>query len=227
MSRPYVAVLFDLDGVLIDTETVIGALWADIFRGQGLDLSAQEITRLTSGQRFEGVLEALETGRGWKAPEDFLPLLDTRFNAAFDEVPRIPGSRDTLLALQSAGVPYAIASNSAASRLRLKLDGADLSDLTPYAYDPSCVGGRGKPQPDLYLYAAAQLGVPIAGCIVIEDSLPGARAGVAAGATVWALLAGGHILPGDEAAMLEVGAAQVLHSHEALRTALGVGGPES
>ncbi|MFC4425900.1 HAD family hydrolase [Deinococcus navajonensis] len=224
MIRPdFAAVLFDLDGVLVDTETIIGELWAEIFAEQKLHLSAAEITRLTSGQRFEGVLRALETGRGWKAPEDFLPMLDRRFNGAFGHVPQIEGAAKTLQALKAAGIPFAVASNSEKGRLHMKLVGAGLAELVePHAYDPSCVGGRGKPAPDLYEFAARQLGTLPARCLVIEDSVPGARAGVAAGATVWGLLAGGHALPGDEAALLELGAARVLPSHEGLLAALNL-----
>lgn len=223
MPPKFSAVLFDLDGVLVDTETIIGELWADIFTGHGLDLTASEITRLTSGQRFEGVMQALDEQRGWKAPEDFLPMLDQRFNGAFSHVPPIEGAAETLRALQTAGIPFAIASNSERGRLHMKLRGAGLDDLVePHAYDPSYVGGLGKPAPDLYLYAAAQLGAEPGRCLVIEDSVPGARAGLAAGATVWALLAGGHILPDDEAHLLELGAARVLHSHAELRDVLGV-----
>ncbi len=217
------AVLFDLDGVLVDTEALIGELWADIFAGHDLHLSRQEITRLTSGQRFEGVLEQLETQRGWKAPEDFLPLLDRRFNTAFDHVPAIPGAHETLRALRGAGWPFAVASNSEKHRLKMKLDGAGLAALVgAHAYDPSLVGGKGKPNPELYLYAAAALKVPIERCLVVEDSLPGARAGVAAGATVWGLLAGTHILEDDEANLRAAGVAKILHSHEELRTALNL-----
>lgn len=217
------AVLFDLDGVLVDTEALIGELWADIFSGHDLHLSPQEITRLTSGQRFEGVLYQLETQRGWKAPEDFLPMLDRRFNAAFDHVPAILGASVTLRALRDAAIPFAVGSNSEAGRLRMKLRGAGLDDLVqPHAYNPAQVGGHGKPRPDLYLYAAEQLGVPISHCLVIEDSVPGATAGIAAGATVWGLLAGSHILPEDEANLLALGASRILHSHAELREALGI-----
>lgn len=220
---PFGAVLFDLDGVLVDTETMIGELWQRIFAEQRLHLSLPEITRLTSGQRFDGVLTALEQERGWKAPEDFLPGLEAHFNAAFTHVPALPGAAQTLQALQDAGVPVAVASNSEHHRLHLKLRGAGLSALVgAHAYDPSYVGGVGKPAPDLYLYAAAQLGVKAQRCLVIEDSVPGARAGVAAGATVWGLLAGGHALPDDEAQLLALGAARVLPSHAALRAALNV-----
>ncbi|MVN85955.1 HAD-IA family hydrolase [Deinococcus sp. HMF7620] len=223
MTLPFDAVLFDLDGVLVDTEALIGTLWADIFAGQGLNLSAPDITRLTSGQRFEGVLKALEEGRGWKAPEDFLPLLNSRFDAAFDHVPPLEGAADTLQALEAAGVPFAVASNSERHRLQLKLRGAGLDEvLAGRAYDPAHVGGRGKPQPELYLYAAGQLGAHPSRCLVIEDSVPGAAAGLAAGMTVWGLLAGGHILPEDEARLRELGVARLLHSHQDLRAALGL-----
>lgn len=219
----FAAVLFDLDGVLVDTETIIGALWAEIFAGQGLLLSAAEITRLTSGQRFEGVLRALEEGRGWKAPEDFLPMLGERFNGAFSHVPLIEGAAETLSALRTAGIPFAVASNSERNRLKMKLDGAGLSALVgPHAYDPSFVGGLGKPHPELYRYAATQLGADVTRCVVIEDSAPGASAGVAAGATVWGLLAGGHLTHDGREALEEVGVTRFLHSHTELREALGL-----
>ncbi|GGK16155.1 beta-phosphoglucomutase [Deinococcus malanensis] len=223
MPDQFSAVLFDLDGVLVDTETIIGELWAAIFSERGLDLTPAEITRLTSGQRFEGVMQALEQQRGWKAPEDFLPMLDQRFNGAFSHVPAIAGAADTLRALRAAGIPFAVASNSEKGRLHMKLRGGGLAELVePHAYDPSLVNGRGKPAPDLYVYAAAQLGAAPQRCLVVEDSVPGAQAGVAAGATVWALLAGSHILPDDEAQLLDLGAARVLRSHAELRAALGL-----
>ncbi|WP_221088612.1 HAD family hydrolase [Deinococcus aquaedulcis] len=223
MPTPFAAVLFDLDGVLVDTEALITELWAEIFRGQGLNLSSAEITRLTAGQRFEGVVRALEEGRGWRAPEDFLPLLNTRFNAAFDHVPPVPGAADTLRALDAASVPFAVASNSERHRLGLKLRGAGLDTLLAgRAFDPACVGGVGKPDPALYRYAAAALGAEPRRCLVVEDSAPGAQAGLAAGMTVWALLAGSHILPDDEARLRELGVARVLHSHAELQAALGL-----
>ncbi|WP_367272259.1 HAD family hydrolase [Deinococcus sp.] len=181
-AHGFAAVLFDLDGVLIDTESRITELWGDIFAQHDLHLTPAEITRLTSGQRFGGVLAQLEAERGWKAPEDFLPMLDERFNGAFGHVPLIAGARETLLALGRAAVPFAVASNSQHNRLFLKLRGAGLLDLLEgRAFDPSLVGKRGKPAPDLYLYAAAQLGIPAPQCLVVEDSVPGVAAGVAAG----------------------------------------------
>ena len=148
-------------------------------------------------------------------------MLDERFNAAFGDVPLVDGADHTLRALQRAGTPFAVASNSEHHRLKMKLRGAGLAELVgQHAYDPSLVGGVGKPAPDLYLYAAAQLGLRPERCLVIEDSVPGARAGVAAGATVWGLLAGTHTLDGDEERLKELGVARVLHSHAELLSAL-------
>ena len=223
MARPeFAAVLFDLDGVLIDTESSITALWAEIFAGHDLHFTPAEITRLTAGQRFEGVIRQLEAQRGWRAPEDFLPMLDERFNRAFEDVPVIEGAAQTLAALEGAGIPFAVASNSQHNRLFMKLEGAG---LLPYfqgrAFDPSLTNRVGKPAPDLYLYAAKQLSVPVQECLVIEDSVPGATAGVASGATTWGLLAGTHIHADDEARLRDIGVSNIVHSHAELRDALG------
>lgn len=82
------------------------------------------------------------------------------------------------------------------------------------------MGGRGKPEPDLYLFAAQQLNLPTAECLVVEDSLTGAAAGVRAGATVWALLTPEHPHQGSAGALRELGAARMLTSHAELRGAL-------
>lgn len=217
------AVLFDLDGVLIDTEASITALWAEIFAGHDLHFTPQEITRLTAGQRFEGVLHQLEEQRGWRAPEDFLPMLDERFNRAFEHVPVIDGASQTLAALERAGIPFAVASNSEHNRLFLKLEGAGLFPfLQGRAFDPSLTNRIGKPAPDLYLYAARQLNVPIERCLVIEDSVPGATAGVTAGAATWGFLAGTHIQVDDEQRLRDIGVSRIVHSHAELRAALGI-----
>lgn len=222
MPTHFAALLFDLDGVLVDTEHLISHVWTDIFTSHGLHLPPAELTELTTGQTFEGVLAGLAT-RGWQPPEDFLPLLEHRFNEAFAAVPALAGAQATLEAVQQMGLPFAVVSNSSRTRLPLKLRGAGLADyFAERAFDPSCVGGRGKPLPDLYLYAAQQLGVAPQQALVIEDSLPGVRAGVAAGATVWGLLAGSHVGTGDEEKLRHAGAARVLHSHAEMREALGL-----
>lgn len=222
-SFPFGAVLFDLDGVLIDSEGLIGGLWHEVLREHGLELPAPEVAARTVGRTFGPVLDELHAAYGWAAPGGFQDRLGSRLNEALGAVQAIEGARLTLERLRMAGVPLAVASNSAQERLHLKLGAAGLADLVEYAFSPADVGGRGKPLPDLYLHAAAALGVPPAHCLVVEDSAPGARAGAAAGAQVWGLLAGGHVHPGTAADLEGAGAARVLASHTELRAALNLG----
>ncbi|GGK88925.1 HAD family hydrolase [Deinococcus radiotolerans] len=216
-------VLFDLDGVLIDSEHLAEGVWVRTLAEHGLPIPANEFSHLAVGQTFPNVLLRLQELHGWTATDAFLPVLEERFNEAFDTVPAIEGARETLLALRAAGVPFAVASNSERGRLHLKLRASGLTELVgEHAYDPSWVGGRGKPNPDLYVFAAAQLDVDVARCVVVEDSVPGGTAGVRAGATLFALLAAGHIHPDSAAQMQTIGAARVLYSHRELQGALGL-----
>lgn len=220
---PFGAVLFDLDGVLIDSEGLIGGLWHEVLREHGLDLPAPEVAARTVGRTFGPVLDDLRLAYGWAAPADFQERLGGRLNGALGAVQAIEGARLTLERLRAAGIPLAVASNSAQERLHLKLGAAGLANLVPHAFCPADVGGRGKPLPDLYLHAAAALDVSPADCLVVEDSAPGAAAGAAAGAQVWGLLAGGHVHPDTAAGLRAAGAARTLDSHAALREALGLG----
>ncbi|MGI8747777.1 MAG: HAD family hydrolase, partial [Deinococcus sp.] len=129
-------------------------------------------------------------------------------------------------ALEAAGTPFAAASNSRRDRLDRKLRAAGLDGQVRLSLDPGQVGGRGKPLPDLYLRAAEELGCDIRACLVIEDSATGVQAGVAAGARVWGLTAGGHAGPGLAAQLLDAGAERVLAHHAEVRAALGLGEAE-
>lgn len=216
ITSPIRAILFDLDGVLIDTESMIAQVWADIFSSHGLYLSESEIISVTAGQTFEGVLSDLKNRYGWQAPAGFIQLLDERFSRSFDVVPELEGARETLEWLQEKNIPFAVASNSSATRLPLKLRGAGLYDLVKHAYSPAAVGGRGKPAPDLYLHAAAALGVLPSEALVIEDSVTGVLAGTAANMTVWGLVAASHSDHSGET-LTKAGAHRIIASHTQLR----------
>ncbi|MBB5232615.1 HAD-IA family hydrolase [Deinococcus budaensis] len=223
MRAAFGAVLFDLDGVLVDSETLANAVWVELLAEHGLRLDRAEFMARAVGSTHAALFDWLRGERGWERPEGFLPELDARLARAFHATPAIEGAAGTLRALSAAGLPFAVASNSLRSRLHLKLEAAGLAELVgEHAYDPAHVGGRGKPLPDLYAHAAARLGVSPDRCLVIEDSVTGLRAGVAAGATVWGLLAGGHVHPDGAAALREAGAARVLRDHAELRAALGL-----
>jgi HAD superfamily hydrolase (TIGR01509 family) len=219
------AILFDLDGVLVDSELQANTVWVQLLAEQGLDIDLPTFMANAVGGTHVVLFEWLKNRYGWTRPETFVPELDARLHEAFGNTQAIEGAARTLELLREAGLPFAVASNSLRSRLRRKLEASGLAPLVgEHAYDPAHVGGRGKPAPDLYAHAAAQLGADITRCVVIEDSVTGLSAGVAAGATAWGLLAGGHVHPDNAAQLTGAGAGRILRTHEELQGTLGLMG---
>ena len=215
------AVLFDMDGVLVDSEMVSGQVWTQTLAEHGLSFTEPEFMARAVGSSVPNLYAGLERDHGWVRPEAFEPALEARLTDAFSVVGEVPGAAQTLRALAAAGVPFAVGSNSTRDRLHLKLKAAGLADLIgAHAYDPLHVGGLGKPLPDLYLFAAQQLGAEIERCLVVEDSLPGLAAGLSAGAAAWGFTGGGH--QADGRALKEAGAGRVVGSHTELRELLGI-----
>lgn len=222
-EREFEAVLFDLDGVLVDSELQANTVWVGLLAEHGLELDLPTFMARAVGGTHVVLFEWLRRDYGWTRPDTFIPELDARLHAAFGGTQAIEGAARTLELLRGAGVPFAVASNSLRSRLRRKLEASGLSALVgEHAYDPAHVGGRGKPAPDLYAHAAAGLGADIARCVVIEDSVTGLSAGVAAGATAWGLLAGGHVHPDNAAHLTGAGAQRILRTHLELQAALAL-----
>ncbi|ACO47589.1 HAD family phosphatase [Deinococcus deserti] len=222
MSFPaFGAILFDLDGVLVDSEVLANQVWIAVLAQHNLHLSPHAFMKGSIGQTLTGVFDWLHAEHGWAKPDSFESRLDEQLLQAFETVRALAGAEHTLRSLQAAGMPTAIVSNSQRDRLHLKLRAAGLNDLTNgHVYDPEHTEGRGKPFPDLYLLAAQQLGVPATRCLVVEDSVPGVQAGLAAGATVWGLCAGEHMHAGSASELSDAGAARLLHSHGELQQAL-------
>lgn len=216
------AILFDLDGVLVDSEGVSNVVLVRLMAEHGLIVSHAEFMARSVGKSFAALYSHLEADYGWTRPESFDAESDAALAESFLSVREVPGSAQTLAALREAGIPFAVASNSRRDRLDIKLQAAGLADAAGHSFDPSQVGGRGKPLPDLYLHAAAALGADIRRCLVIEDSPTGVWAGAAAGATVWGLLAGEHVHVGLDEQLTVAGATRLVHSHAELRQALGV-----
>ncbi|WP_407539501.1 HAD family phosphatase [Deinococcus radiomollis] len=219
---PFQAVLFDLDGVLVDSEMLANRVWVELLAQHGLVISHAEFLDRSVGLSLRALYQRLESEFGWTRPEGFEALSDAALSASFASVAQVPGALQTLDALTRAGVPFAVASNSRRDRLDLKLQVAGLAGAARHTFDPAQVGGRGKPLPDLYEYAAAQLGADIGRCLVVEDSQTGVQAGVAAGASVWGLLAGEHVHDALGGQLLAAGASRLVHSHAELVAALGL-----
>ncbi|AZI42388.1 HAD family phosphatase [Deinococcus psychrotolerans] len=215
------AVLFDMDGVLVDSEVVSGQVWVQTLGDYGLTLDHGDYMARAVGHTASNLYASLERDHAWKRTPEFEHALTQRLAEAFAKVEEVPGAQQILKALKAAGVPFAVASNSTRDKLQLKLKATGLAELLgAHAYDPSTVSGLGKPLPDLYLHAAEQLGVDIQRCVVVEDSLSGLAAGLSAGATGWGFAGGGHQVDAD--ALLEAGAERVVNSHAELRQLLGI-----
>lgn len=213
------AVLFDLDGVLVDSERLAGQVWVRLLAQHGLTLSEADFLAGAVGTTHAALHDWLHGTHGWQRPDGFDDQMRAALAETFARVPEVPGAAATLRGLRAAGLPYAVASNSLRERLHLKLQAAGLNALVgQHAYDPAHVGGRGKPLPDLYLYAAGQLGAEPGRCVVVEDSATGVQAGVAAGATVWGFVGGGHSASPE--VLWAAGVSRVIGSHAELLAAL-------
>ncbi|HQT78576.1 MAG TPA: HAD-IA family hydrolase [Rhodopila sp.] len=184
-------IIFDCDGVLIDSESLCDRVVSAELTRQGWPLPPAECHRRFLGLTFADIQTAAEShltrplGPGWI---DHVITQVTTVMA--QEVEPIPGARQALEGTAALGLPYRIASNSSRAEMDAKFTRTGLAALIPQdrihsAYDLIALGKRGKPDPDLFLDAAAAEGVPPGACVVIEDSLAGIRAAVSAGMICW------------------------------------------
>ncbi len=183
---PLNLVIYDCDGVLIDSEALCDRVVSAELMRNGWALTPADCHRLFLGLTFPDIQQAAETqlgrslGAGWigRVVENVTAVMAT-------EATLIPGAREALEATTALGLPYRIASNSSHAEMDAKFARTGLLALVENrihsAYDLIARGKRGKPDPDLFLEAAAAAGVPPDACAVIEDSLAGATAARAAG----------------------------------------------
>lgn len=176
------AVIFDCDGVLVDSEPLVNRLEADLVSQLGIPCTPEEARRRFKGKTVAGVAESLETDLGRPLSKDW--IYDWGMATALGFVRQlrpIEGVEAVVRALHDRRVPIAVASQSPPARVALSLRLCRLdSYFGPHVYTASMVA-RPKPAPDLYLLAAERLGVALSECVVIEDSPTGVEAAVAAG----------------------------------------------
>jgi HAD superfamily hydrolase (TIGR01509 family) len=198
-------IIFDFDGVLADSELLANTVLADVITELGVPTSPDDSLRLYMGKRFNDVIATVEAVVGRKLPADFPTAFQQRTLARFREDLRlVDGARTYIDAFPA--IPRCIASSSSPDRLSLCLELLNLEDLFgPNVFSASQVA-RGKPHPDIFLYAAAQMRTDPRDALVIEDSSGGVEAAVAAGMTVIGLLAASHIRDGHAARLQAAGA---------------------
>jgi HAD superfamily hydrolase (TIGR01509 family) len=180
-SRP-TGVIFDCDGVLVDSEGLASRVESELARELGLDLTTAEAHDLFLGKTVDGVLELIAARSGRKLSAAFV------YNWAFAtaqafmrELRPVPEVRAVVEEARARGHVLAVASQSPLARVRFSLDVTGLADLFgEHVYVTSMVP-RPKPAPDVYLLAASRLGVNPQDCVVVEDSPAGAAAALGAG----------------------------------------------
>lgn len=209
------AILFDCDGVLVDSEIIYVEVEREHLARIGLHYDLDEYMNRFQGLGSADFWAALDRdhraiGKG-PLPESFGPELDAATMDRIDrELSEIAGIKQLLEAHDG---PRAVASSSRLHRLVHKLQHTGLYDyFEPHIYSGEQVS-NGKPAPDLFLLAAEKLGVDPAATLVVEDSSNGVKAGLAAGMTVWGFVGGGHSHDGHAGQLLEAGAHKVVESH--------------
>ncbi|MGF6965247.1 HAD superfamily hydrolase (TIGR01509 family) [Paraburkholderia sp. WC7.3g] len=184
---PFDAVLFDCDGVLVDSEPITNRVLTEMLGELGWHLSVEETMRIFVGKTVKDEAALIEARTGFAITAEWLTQFRARRNVALDhELRAIDGAPAAVRALQrTVNGRIAVASGADRVKIELQLVKAGILDC----FDGRIFSGhempRSKPFPDVYLAAAAGLGVDPARCAVIEDTVTGATAGVAAGATVF------------------------------------------
>ncbi|MEU9648226.1 HAD family hydrolase [Streptomyces sp. NPDC048110] len=187
----YDLVIFDNDGVLVDSEPISNRLLAGYLTELGHPTSYEDSLRDYMGGAMHRVHDLVWERTGRRLPEDFDDVFHGRVFAAFErELEAVPGAVGVLEKLAADGVAYCVASSGSHERIRV---GHRKAGLDRWFDDERIFSsqdvGRGKPAPDLFLHAAARMGVAPARCAVVEDSPLGVQAAVAAGMDVYGFTA--------------------------------------
>ncbi|MGW4759662.1 HAD family hydrolase [Streptomyces chartreusis] len=187
----YDLVIFDNDGVLVDSEPISNRLLAAYLTELGHPTSYEDSIRDYMGSAMHRIHDLVLERTGEWLPEDFDDVFHARVFAAFErELKAVPGAVDVLEKLGADGVPYCVASSGSHERIRVghRTTGLDRYFDEGRVFSSQDVG-RGKPAPDLFLHAAERMGVAPARCLVVEDSPLGVQAAVAAGMDVYGFTA--------------------------------------
>ncbi|WP_448502180.1 HAD family hydrolase [Sphingomonas sp.] len=208
----YDAILFDFDGVLVESEYEGNRQIADYLTARGWPTSPEAAMAHFMGLSGNDFLGAIETYIGGALPEDFHAAREAENLRVLGEgIGEVAGAVAFVRALPGH-LPRAIASSSSTHWIETHLDHLGLRQaFAPHIYSGKEHVNRGKPAPDIYLYAADRLGVPIERTVIVEDSPVGARGAVASGATVIGLCAGSHCGGGHGERLRELGVHHVAH----------------
>jgi HAD superfamily hydrolase (TIGR01509 family) len=182
-------VIFDCDGTLVDSESIANEALAQALTELGLPTTTEESLTTYKGRFLEDILAMIGERLGAPVPDGFWPAYEARRDAEFERRVRpMAGAHAAVAAVRAAGLRTCVASQAKASKTELTLGLTGLRDLfTADAVFSAFEVPRGKPFPDLFLYAAERMGASPSRSVVVEDTALGVRAGVAAGMRVFAV----------------------------------------
>ena len=213
-AAPPGLVIFDCDGVLVDSEPIANRVFARMLAEQGLVLEGAQMDELFLGRTMAHCLALVAARLGRALPEDFEAEHDRRlFHALAAELAPVPG---VVPVLDRLALPFCVASNGGPEKVRFSLGQVGLLPRFEDRLFSAAHVARGKPAPDLFLHAARCMGVTPEACVVVEDSPAGVAAGVAAGMRVLGFAA--HT-PAER--LREAGAHQVFSAMDELPALLG------
>jgi HAD superfamily hydrolase (TIGR01509 family) len=211
-------VIFDCDGVLVDSEIIAHQLLAQMMTDFGHPMTRAESVRKFAGRSLADILPLIEAILGRRISDDlgrhYGNLLLERLRR---DLKPIAGVKEAIAALRCR---YCVASSSSLERIRLSLEVTQLAPLFGSRIFSATQVARGKPAPDLYLFVATTMAVPPEDCIVIEDSAPGTSAGRAAGMRVIGFTGAAHATSDTAGHLTTAGANPIISSMVELPSAV-------
>jgi HAD superfamily hydrolase (TIGR01509 family) len=212
-------VIFDCDGVLVDSEAISNEVLAAALSAQGLPTTLEQARREYQGLLLADIIASAQERLGRPLPEGWLARYESDRAAAFRrELRTVPGAGEVVERILAAGVKACVASQGRLEKTKLSLELTGLTNLFAEEQLFSAYSvARGKPHPDLFLHAASSMGAEPARCVVVEDSPSGVEAAVSAG-----MRALGYTADSDPLSLERAGA-EVLASMSDLPELLGLG----
>ena len=217
----FAAIIFDFDGVLLESELEGNRHLAELLTELGHPTSIEDALHHYTGLAGADFIAAIERQIGGRLPDDFhVRRREENERVLREGIAAVEGAIDFVRSIPPQ-LPRAVASSSSVRWITSHLEHLGLADaFGDHLYSGREHVARGKPAPDLYLFAAERLGVAITDCVIIEDSEVGAQGALASGACVIGLVAGSHCLVGHDERLRTLGVEHIAHSFGAVRRLL-------
>lgn len=196
-------VIFDCDGVLVDSEVISNSVLARALTAEGLPTTLAQARRQYQGLLLSEVVQRAQQDLGRTLTDDWVERFENdRAEAFHRELEPVPGAASAVRRVKDAGIPVCVASQGSLAKTRMTLGLTGLRSLfSANALFSGQLVPRGKPYPDLFLHAAMTMGAKPSRCVVVEDTVSGVTAAVAAG-----MRAIGYAADSDETALRHAGA---------------------